>query len=67
MAWEPDHKRETKETMEAVALNKGEEVGGWFVDGIRASDLCTAWVRYVPLDSGDCGMKSKENGCFYPG
>ena len=38
---------------------------------------CMAWEseyqkdnithKWVKTDSGDCGMKSKENGCFYPG
>lgn len=75
MAWEPEHKQETKETVESLDFVMDEGADGWIVtrkDFKKSDDLAPIgfvinWVRYIPLDTGDCGMKSKENGCFYPG
>lgn len=60
MAWEPEYKEETK-----LIDNINDIPEGWHDKG-RRHGIQILIGRWVETDSGDCGLKSKEQGCFYP-
>ena len=60
--WEPEYEEEQK------AVPADDEIPeGWHRKSHSNSGTKHTIARYVKTDSGDCGLKSKENGCFYPG
>ena len=71
MMWDPEYDPEYK----VIDQNKDPEEGWHEFPAHRApkaikNDLKSSEkvvVRYNPADRGDCGLKTKESGCFYPG
>ena len=62
VAWEPEYEKKTIE-LEQNEKPSGE---GWGRGDRAPGQPKVTWYRWVPTDSGDCGLKSKEQGCFYP-
>ena len=59
--WESEYEPIDKE------IDKDADVpDGWHIT-FRSNIGGTRIRQYRPTDSGDCGLKSKEQGCFYPG
>lgn len=57
MAWEPEYDEERK------TFNIGELIPeGWHKISDNAGMINA--VKYIPNDKGDCGLLSKEQGCF---
>lgn len=63
MMWESDYETEKAHQREKPA-GKGWMENG---DGYKGQVITQKWIRYIELDSGDCGLKSKEQGCLCPG
>ena len=62
MMLEPYFDEEKKE------IDQTEETPeGWHQSGRYAPPGKQEIVRFIEKDEGDCGVKTKENGCFYPG
>ncbi len=69
MMWEPEYERQEAETPYNTPSPPGDIDGSnlwaktinskYGPDGERI----TVWSRYVPTDSGDCGLKSKHLEC----
>ena len=67
MMWEPDHERiDLTLGRDELPPDDGTE---WHNRG-PISDCgkwtATFWTGYKKKDTGDCGLKSKEQGCSYP-
>jgi len=60
--WEPEYKLQEK-----VVLVDDEVPKGWHEKNQEKINNKHVIFRYIPTDSGDCGLKTKENGCSYPG
>ena len=58
--WEPEYKEELKE-LKPTDDSPGDE---WIKKQRIAGQPNIVWARWVPIDVGDCGLKSKEQGCF---
>ena len=59
--WEPEYEEEEKE----IAWHK-DIPEGWCARG-RPHNQMQKIIKYTQVASGDCGLKTKENGGFYPG
>ena len=53
--WEPNY---INEDVKADEKPEGE---GWYL----VNRYPPTYRRYIPTDEGDCGLKSKEQGCNY--
>ena len=60
MAWEPEYMNEDRD------INNDKEIPEGWHEVARFGTTKTI-RRYYKIDKGDCGLKTKENGCFYPG
>jgi len=60
--WEPEYEKKTIE----LKQNEKPSGEGWHKGDRATGQPNVLWIRWVPTDSGDCGLKSKEQGCFYP-
>jgi len=65
MMWEPEYEEEIK-------ITEGNKVpDGWHLKSSmklgRNEKTEIKIGRYVKNNKGGCGLKTKENGCFYPG
>jgi len=61
MMWESEHELESKQTV------RGEDIPkGWHIIS-NDIDYKQTIGRNIKIASGDCGLKTKESGCFYPG
>lgn len=59
--WEPEYELESKQTV------RGEDIPkGWHIVS-NDIDYKQTIGRYIKIASGDCSLKTKESGCFYPG
>jgi len=59
--WEPEYELESKQIV------KGEDIPkGWHIVS-NDIDYKQTIGRHIKISSGDCGLKTKETGCFYPG
>ena len=59
--WEPEYDEESKK------INTGDKTPeGWTDTPHDAFESERQIKRWIPNNKGDCGLKSKENGCFYP-
>ena len=76
MMWECEHKREKMDVQidtDGASIYPGQEYfeqyvpDGWHYTAFNRIDKTIRVVRYVPIDRGDCGLKSKETGCSYDG
>jgi len=72
MMWEPEYEEESMDISENDKTPKGwhEKSGGaecsrHKYNGVIGESRLV--FRYVKIASGDCGLKTKESGCFYPG
>jgi len=70
--WDSEYEEESMNISE-----KEKTPEGWHVkrDGVKCNKHKYVGVigkarlvfRYTKIASGDCGLKTKESGCFYPG
>lgn len=78
MMWEPQYVEEIKrvECIEDLSIslpiyakevNEKFGIKGWLIKDWNNIGKWIEYVRWNPTDEGDCGLKSKEPGCFYPG
>jgi len=76
MMWEHEYKREKMDIqvdMDGAPTPPPQEYfeqyvpDGWYYTTYNRTDKTIRVVRYVPIDRGDCGLKSKETGCSYDG
>lgn len=67
MMWEPEYRNEDKDFDLGSGVKPNEIPAGWYELLGARRDATTTIRRYYQIDEGDCGLKSKENGCFYPG
>lgn len=75
--WELEYKKEEKEIKVGAAFTKSDVLEqipeGWFLGNYWLSqrvnneptDATAKIYRWIPIDSGDCGLKTKESGCRY--
>ncbi len=62
--WEPEYEKVSKELPpgKEPIRTEGQE---WRKENRRAGQPNTLWFCYKVTEFGDCGLKSKEQGCFY--
>ena len=66
MMWEPDYERVELTLRDELPPDDGTE---WHNQDPVVNDEgknAILWIGFRKKDSGDCGLKSKEQGCFYP-
>lgn len=74
MMWEPEYVEQTDrvENVDDVQTTReGNEelhgMEGWHIKNWSSYEKWIEYVRWNQTDKGDCGLKTKESGCFYPG
>lgn len=60
--WESVYEKQTQETH----LDDPSPGPDWHKQDRAPGQPKQTWFRWVRTTEGDCGLKSKEQGCFYP-